>query len=68
MRVPLFDSTLSIDKLMRADLSNLVRLAQWVGAKPPGAKDMNPGAHRFRLACNVMRAIKRSSHRQAKSC
>jgi hypothetical protein len=47
----------SLDQLLQADPPNLARLASAVGADIP--KDTSPKAHHYRLACNILRAIKR---------
>jgi hypothetical protein len=47
----------TLDQLLKADPINLARLARAVGASIP--KDTTPKGYHYRLACNILRAIKR---------
>lgn len=57
---------ISVDHIMLSCTAGVLRLADFVGANVPHFTDEDGvGAWKYRLACNVMRAIKRNRRKKS---
>jgi hypothetical protein len=52
-----------ISDMMAASDESLVRFAKWIGAKIPNPARTGPGAWKYKLACSIVRAMKRGGRK-----